>query len=98
MNIKEISGLGPSAPVDGSRGQSGSPRRSEAGDPAGRTGTSDQVTLTDIGRYLADNAAEPAPVDHERVDSIRAALADGSYEIDSARVADKLLRLDRELI
>jgi negative regulator of flagellin synthesis FlgM len=69
-------------------------RRSAAVD---RASASDQLTLTDIGRYLASSTNEP-PVDRERVDTIRQALADGSYEIDSARVAAKLLQLDRELI
>jgi negative regulator of flagellin synthesis FlgM len=96
MNIKDIGGLGGISPSDGSRSDAGSPRKREA--EVDRAPTSDQLTLTDVGRYLANSAGEPAPVDRERVDAIRKALADGSYEIDSARVAAKLLRLDRELI
>jgi len=97
MNIKDIGRLGSAGPVEGSRSDSGTPRKSDAGAAVDRSPTSDQLTLTDIGRYLANSTNEP-PVDRERVDTIRAALADGSYEIDSARVAAKLLRLDRELI
>jgi len=98
MNIKDISGLGGVGPVDGSRGNAGSPRQSESGEAAGRASTADQLTLTAVGQYLAGAANEPAPVDRERVDAIRNALADGSYEIDSTRVTAKLLRLDRELL
>jgi len=97
MNIKDIGRLGSVSPIEGSHGDVGTPRKSDAGVAVERAPTSDQLTLTDIGRYLANSTSEP-PVDRERVDSIRAALADGSYEIDSARVAAKLLRLDRELI
>lgn len=98
MNIKDINSLGGVSPVDGSRSNPGAPRKSEAGDSTARPQTADQLTLTDVGQYLANSAGEPAPVDRDRVDAIRDALADGSYEIDSARVAAKLLRLDRELI
>jgi negative regulator of flagellin synthesis FlgM len=96
MNIKDIGSLG-SSPSVGSRSDGDAPRKSDAGAAVDSAATSDQLTLTDIGRYLANASNEP-PVDRERVDAIRAALADGSYEIDSARVAAKLLRLDRELI
>ena len=98
MNIKDLSGIGALTPVDGSRGNAGSPRKGEAGEPAAPATTADQLTLTEVGQYLAHSAGEPAPVDRERVDAIREALADGSFEIDSERVAAKLLRLDRELV
>src|SRR5262245_5314633 len=97
MNIKDIGSAGGS-PTVGSRNDPDTPRKSETGAAVDRAPTSDQLTLTDIGRYLASSAGEPAPVDQERVDAIKNALADGSYEIDSARVAAKLLKLDRELI
>lgn len=97
MNIKDIGRPGSVGPVGGSHNDAGTPRKSDAGAAGDSAATSDQLTLTEIGRYLANSTSEP-PVDRERVDSIRAALADGSYEIDSARVAAKLLRLDRELI
>jgi len=96
MNIKDIGSLG-SSPSVGSRSEGDTPRKSDAAAAVDRASTSDQLTLTDIGRYLASSTNEP-PVDRERVDTIRQALADGSYEIDSARVAAKLLQLDRELI
>ena len=95
MNIKDIGSLGSSASV-GSRSDGDTPRKSDTA-AVDRASTSDQLTLTDIGRYLANSTNEP-PVDRERVDAIRQALAEGSYEVDSARVAAKLLRLDRELI
>jgi negative regulator of flagellin synthesis FlgM len=43
--------------------------------------------LANVAQQLADTPA----VDQSRVDSIRQALASGSYQIDSSRVADGLL-------
>ncbi|MCP1118748.1 flagellar biosynthesis anti-sigma factor FlgM [Robbsia andropogonis] len=37
-------------------------------------------------------------VDMERVESIKAALANGTYQIDSSRIADGMLRGSRELM
>jgi len=98
MSIKDISGLTRVSPADGARSNAASPQRSGGKEIADGPNTAETLTLTQIGKYLANSADEPAPVDRERVDAIRQALADGSYEIDSARVAGKLLRLDRELL
>jgi negative regulator of flagellin synthesis FlgM len=98
VDIKDIGRLGGVGPIDGSHSDAATPRKSQARASVDRPPTSDQLTLTEVGRYLAGSTGEPAPVDRERVDAIRDALADGSYKIDSARVAAKLLRLDRELI
>jgi negative regulator of flagellin synthesis FlgM len=36
-------------------------------------------------------------VDSERVAALKEALASGTYEIDDQRIADRLLKLEREL-
>lgn len=97
MNIKDLSGISGITPVDGSRGNTGGARKNDPPEPASPASTADQLSLTAVGQYLASAAEEPAPVDRERVDAIRNALADGSYEIDSERVAARMLKLDREL-
>jgi negative regulator of flagellin synthesis FlgM len=43
---------------------------------------------------VADLAAQGAPVDEARVASIREAIANGSYVIDTQKLADKMLELD----
>lgn len=61
---------------------------------------SSPVRITDQARQLAalEQALNEVPVVNEaRVDAIRAALAEGRYEVNPERIADKLLRTEREL-
>ncbi|KRE90891.1 flagellar biosynthesis anti-sigma factor FlgM [Frateuria sp. Soil773] len=59
----------------------------------------DRVKLTDSARALQDAArtGDAAAIDAKRVEKIRAALADGSYRIDPARIADRMLALDAQI-
>ena len=76
--------------------------RTERGDAerASQAQTSDQLSLTSSAQLLKELneaiAASPE-VDQSRVDAIKQAIADGSYEVDSGRIADKLLNLDDQL-
>lgn len=56
----------------------------------------DRVTLTDAAqRLLKSTEAETgAPVDSSRVAEIRAAIENGTYQIDSRKIADALLAID----
>jgi negative regulator of flagellin synthesis FlgM len=98
MNIKDVTGLSGAKPVDPSKGNTNAPPKQDSKASSLAAGTGDQLTLTSVGQALVGAAEESAPVDRERVDAIRNALADGSYEIDSARLAAKLLRMDRDLL
>ena len=53
--------------------------------------TSTAARLKDIERQLA---GEP-PVDSARVNEMKSAIAKGEYDIDTDRVADKLLNFER---
>jgi len=82
---------------------SGSGSTATAGAPASSAGTSskvgDEVKLTDSARALQE-AARPtdgAVVDQTRVEQIRQALADGSYTINPARIAEQMLALDQQI-
>ena len=46
---------------------------------------------------LENQLRELPGIDRERVDSIREAISNGSYEVDPARIVDNLLLSDREL-
>jgi len=72
------------------------------GDPssAGAHTSSDNVSLSAAGQNLAklatDVAAAPE-IDQQRVDDIRASLASGSYSMDAAATASKMLDQDQLL-
>ena len=99
MNIKDVTGLGGARPVDPSRGNSDAPQKRSSPDASEPSHTSDRLSLTSVGQYLAsEGSAESAPVDQQRVDAIRSALANGTYEVDAQRLAAKMLSLDRKLL
>lgn len=59
---------------------------------------SDTVRLSDAAQALqqAGKRLDNEPdVDAERIASIKAAIADGSYKVDSGRIADKMLQFDK---
>jgi negative regulator of flagellin synthesis FlgM len=99
----KIQGYGPQAPaVTG--GAKSAPVGRVSGDaekvgavqpPAG-----DSVTLTDSARQLqklADAVAAAPVADASRVAAVKKAVAQGTYEVNAERVADKLLAANREL-
>ena len=78
-----------------SRARDGAANASEvAGKPA------NPVQITDQARQLAalEQTVNSLPVVNEaKVAAIRSAIEDGSYQVVPERIADKLLRMDREL-
>jgi len=93
----------PLAPVKGAKGktpvadQSGSDTASTTSAAAS---SADQVTLTDSARSLQkiEEAIANAPaVDTAKVAAIKQAVNSGTYQIDTGRVADKLLQYERGL-
>lgn len=99
IDIKNLSQTQPRASGDGRAVSDG--RGTRGGDAGAATATSrstgDQVTLTDTARRLSDltqtASAQPA-VDSQRVSEIRQAIADGSYQVNAERVADKLMQTE----
>ena len=99
---QKITGQG-SRPVD-----AGSTRRADKAD-AGQTArparaqnasSSDTVNVERSELLLArlEQALKAAPaVDAGRVRAIRDAIASGTYEIDAVTIAEKIMRLEREL-
>lgn len=66
----------------------------------GKPSTLDTVSLTDSAALLQKIEAVLADVpvvDTQRVENIRKALANGTYEIDATRVAEKLLSFENRL-
>ena len=62
--------------------------------------TGDHVTLTDSARSLqklSDAIAQAPVVNSTKVASIKQAVSNGTYKVDPARVADKLLKFESGL-
>ena len=77
-----------------SQGQS---RTAEAGKPAA---SSDTVSITQSGLLMSrlEELVQRTPiVDADRVAALKDAISSGTYEIDDRRIADRLLKVEREL-
>lgn len=69
-------------------------------DDANPSSVSDTVSLSDGARQLGklEPTSIPAPViDTERVEQVKQALADGSYNVDPEKIADKLMQFESML-
>jgi len=59
--------------------------------------STDRVTLTDIlsqARELEAKSQDVRVDNSERIAELKAAIADGSYQVDSKKVADKLMQTE----
>ena len=101
----KISGYSPSEPVAPKKGSNtgnvADKPQSEASAAATATSqTGDHVTLTDSARSLqklSEAVAQAPAVNAAKVASIKQAVNNGTYKIDSGSVADKLLQFERGL-
>ena len=93
----DTAGLGARTPPSrrAARGRS----RTATADPS--ASASDTVTITQSGLLLSklEELVQNSPVvDQQRVTEIKDALAAGTYEIDDQRVADRLLKFERDVL
>jgi len=102
MSINNINGLnGTNTPrstdggkVNGTRGNG--PEAQKSGGNAVSNAT-DSVSLTDTAARLQKveaSLADLPEVDNDRVATIQRAIADGSYQVDANRIADKMLSFE----
>ena len=88
-----------------------STRRTESAKPAAREGqssaaaeqaaTGDTVNITASGLLMSrlEEIVQRTPVvDADRVAAIKDAIASGSYQVDDQRVADRLLKFERDVL
>lgn len=76
------------------------PNASQVKGPNNHLAHSDVFTITSSAVHLqaAERRLKDVPVvDQERVERIRAAIQNGEYKIDPAKIADKILKLETAL-
>ena len=91
----------PVAPLKGtSTGSSVAPDKSQSDAASSTSQTGDHVTLTDSARSLqklSEAIAQVPVVNAAKVASIKQAVNGGTYQVDSASVAEKLLQFETGL-
>ena len=99
--VNKIDGIsGQKPPVPNPSQQNARTERSESERARTSGQTADQLSLTSSAQLLkelSEAVAASPEVDQSRIDAIRQAIADGSYDIDAGRIADRLLNLDDQL-
>jgi negative regulator of flagellin synthesis FlgM len=101
----KISGYSTSEPLAPPKGSStggvvAEKYQTDTATPSSTSQTGDHVTLTTSARSLqklSDAVAQAPVVDSAKVSAIKQALANGTYQVDSARVADKMLQFENGL-
>lgn len=103
MPIDKITGFpGPQAQrtTDGTQVQVSRTEPTRQQQETGRPSSVDTVSLTDTAarlRSLENTLASLPVVDAQRVEEIQRSIAEGSFEVDTNRVAEKMLRFESEL-
>lgn len=77
-------------------GKAGTPAAAETAE----AGSADQLTLTQSARSLqkvAEAVANAPVVNSTKVEATKLAISNGTYQIDSGRIADKILQFEKSL-
>ena len=89
----------PQAPGNQANGPASGTGNAASDAPASVQPKDDSVRLTDSARALQDAAKVDgqSAIDAKRVEKIRQAIADGSYQVNPAAIADKMIALDAQI-
>jgi len=96
-------GLRPSDTASTRRTDAAKPASREGKSPAagGEVATGDTVNITASGLLMSklEEIVQRTPVvDADRVAAIKDAIASGNYQVDDQRVADRLLKFERDVL
>lgn len=92
IDINGISSARMHAPADESQ-----VKQQPANTETGKSSTADTVSISDNAAQLGKlgNAVDTTPVvDMQRVEQVKQAISDGTYEVDATKVADKLMQFE----
>jgi len=98
--VNKIDGVSGQRPAVPNTGQNARADRTDAERASAPAQSSDQLSLTTSAQLLKelnDVVAATPEVDATRVEAIKQAIADGSYQVDAGRIADQLLKLEDQL-
>ena len=96
IDINGISSAKAHAPLDDSQAKQ-QVEQSPANLETGKSSTADTVSISDNATQLGKmgNAVDTTPVvDMQRVEQVKQAINNGTYEVDAAKVADKLMQFE----
>jgi len=74
--------------------------KAKSADSSNSAKSADQVSLTHTAqtlRELAETVAQESVVDTDKVNAIKQALMDGTFEVDAERIAGKLADMEKAL-
>ena len=100
IDINGISSHRVNGPVDDSQLKKPQEQARHTPEPSSGNSAQDTVSLSDKAVQLGklDNSVITAPVvDSQRVEQVKAAIANGSYEVDPVRITDKLMQFESML-
>jgi negative regulator of flagellin synthesis FlgM len=99
--VSDIKGIGPRQATGPRQGETGVVRNDGRSSAAARNGGAaedDTVELSGLAEVISTAAkklaAAESPVNEARVQELRDAIASGSYDVDPARIARKLIDAD----
>ncbi len=100
IDINGISSPKVQGPTDDSQLKKPAQQSVAQPESTGRSSVADTVSLSENAVQLGkvDNIAISAPVvDTQRVEQVKQAIASGNYEVDPAKIADKLMQFESML-
>lgn len=100
-NITGLPGNAAQSRTESNQVQVGRNEPSAAQQASGRPSTVDTVSLTDTAarlREMGNTLAKLPVVDSQRVEAVRRAIAEGTFEVDAERIARKMLSFEQELV
>lgn len=98
MTVNNVNGIGSSTPLRSDAGK-GPAVRADKGAASSASPASEAVSSkrSDGLQGIEAALARVPEVDHEKISALRQAIADGSYQVDTAKLADRLIQLEASL-